>query len=314
MNRPRHCLFACLAVLWWAAAPRALAPADRPRTVYVTVTDSRGAPVTDLTDEDLTVKEGGRAAAIVAVGPAEKPMTIIALVSDEGSGVFRLPLARFIQRLQTKAQFALNSVVAQSLRVADFTSAGAQLSAGLDQLGPRERTPGGQLLEAISSAAVEFQKREDARPVLLVLSVGGVEHTSVPGGRVLDELRKSRAVMSVVSVQGNAMRTTPPGQNAPAATDNISQQRAALAASEQVDGASDLNNVLDRGPAQSGGRRQEVITATALVAALQHAAEDLAGQYEVTYRIACRRQARRSSGDLGQTQGRRPPRPTRLPD
>ena len=223
MNRPRRCLLACLAVLWWAAAPRALAPADRPRTVYVTVTDSKGAPVTDLTAEDLTVKEGGRAATIVAVGPADKPMTIIALVADEGSGVFRLPLARFIQRLQTRAQFALNSVVAQSLRVADFTSAGGPLSAGLDQLGPRERTPRGQLLEAISSAALEFQKREDARPVLLVLSVGGVEHTSVPGDRVLDELRKSRAVMSVISVHGNAMRTTasrteragPDGQHAP---------------------------------------------------------------------------------------------------
>ena len=41
--------------------------------------------------------------------------------------------------------------------------------------------------------------------------------------------------------------------------------------------------MLDRGPSQSGGRRQEVITATALAAALQQAAEDLAGQYEVTY-------------------------------
>jgi hypothetical protein len=272
-----------LAVLWIVADPQAVPQAARSRTVYVTATDSKGARVDDLTAADVTVKEAGKDATVLAIGPAEKAMTIIALVSDEGSGVFRIPLARFIQRLQTKAQFALNSVVAQSLRVVDFTSAGGPLAAGLDRLGPRERTPSGQLLEAISSAAIEFQKREDARPVILVLSVGGVEHTSLSSDRVLDELRKSRAVMSVISVHGNAMRTAPSGQDAPAATDNISQQRAALAASEQFDGATDLNNVLDRGPSQSGGRRQEVITVTALIAALQQAAEELAGQYQVTY-------------------------------
>ena len=118
------------------------------------------------------------------------------------------------------------------------------------------------------------------RPVLLVLSVGGVEHTSLPGDRVLEDLRKSRATMVVVSTTRAASRA----QDEPAQpTNNISQERAALAASEEFYGASDLNNVLDRGPSQSGGRRQEVITVTALFAALEQSAVDLAGQYRIAF-------------------------------
>src|SRR6185295_559775 len=120
--------------------------------------------------------------------------------------------------------------------------------------------PGGQLLEAISVAARELQKREDAVPVIVVLSIGGIEHISVSDTQVLEEVRKSRAIMHVISVASSAMRTARAGQAEPAATDAVSQQRAALAESEQFAGASDLNNVLDRGPAQSGGRRQEVVT------------------------------------------------------
>ena len=90
--------------------------------------------------------------------------------------------------------------------------------------------------------------------------------------------------MFVISVKGSVFAAASPGQDAPAGTpNNITQQRAALAESEESSGARDLNTVLDRGPVQSGGQQRVVITATALVAALQQAAEELAGQYQVTY-------------------------------
>jgi hypothetical protein len=276
-------LAAGMAAALTAATMHAGPQENKPRSVFVAVADAKGASIPDFSVADVSVKAGGKDAAVTSVTPASDTMTISVLVSDDGSGVFRGPLARFLQKLQTRARFSLNSVVGQSLRVSDFTSDGVPLSAGLARLGPRERTPGGQLLSAISGALVELLKREDAAPVLLVLSVGGVEHISIPDDQVLEELRKSRAVMHVISIAGTAMRTARTGQAEPVATDAVSQQRAALAESEQFAGASDLNNVLDRGPAQSGGRRQEVLTATALLSALERAADDLAGRYLITY-------------------------------
>ena len=41
------------------------------RTVYVTVTDRQGAPVTDLTPADFVVKEGGKEREIVKAEPAK---------------------------------------------------------------------------------------------------------------------------------------------------------------------------------------------------------------------------------------------------
>ena len=46
------------------------------RTVYVSVVDKNGAPVTDIQAADLEVKEGGKTVEIVSVKPATAPMRI----------------------------------------------------------------------------------------------------------------------------------------------------------------------------------------------------------------------------------------------
>ena len=58
------------------AADRSSVPAaPTNRTVYVTVTDRQGAPVTDLTPADFVVKEGGKEREVVKAEPATARMS-----------------------------------------------------------------------------------------------------------------------------------------------------------------------------------------------------------------------------------------------
>ena len=124
------------------------AAASSPRTVYVTVTDKNGLPVEDLTAGELDVKEGGKAVEVVQVGIAKAQMQIAIIVDDNGTGLFRSGLARFVQRLEGHAVMSLRSVVGQTMKLVDFTASVDTLFQGIATLNARPGTPdGGQLLE-----------------------------------------------------------------------------------------------------------------------------------------------------------------------
>src|SRR5438128_900305 len=72
--------------------------ADTMRTVYISATDAKGAPVTDLTAADLVVKDGGQDRIIASLKEATAPMDVAILVDDDGSGFYQ---AGVLQLLQT---------------------------------------------------------------------------------------------------------------------------------------------------------------------------------------------------------------------
>src|SRR5262245_50589916 len=109
--------------------------AQTARTVYVSALRDRFTPVTDLVATDFALKEDGRVRTILRVEPAVAPMQVAILVDDNGSGIFRSGLARFIQRLQGQAEFSLSSVTGQVLRVVDYTASLSALANGLTKLG-----------------------------------------------------------------------------------------------------------------------------------------------------------------------------------
>ena len=184
-----------------AAQGPASAPADA-RTIYVTVTDKAGTPVEDLTAADFEIKEGGKAVDIAEAGIAKNPLQIALIVDDNGTGLFRSPLTRFVQRMDGHAVMSLSSVTGQTMRVVDYTQNAEAILQGLATLNARPGTPdGGQLLEGISEAAIELKKREAERPIIIALTVGGEEHSTVNSDHVLDQLRKSGAILHVFSVE-----------------------------------------------------------------------------------------------------------------
>jgi hypothetical protein len=119
-------------------------------------------------------------------------------------------------------------------------------------------------------------RRVGARRVFLVVRVGAEAPTTVSGDDVREQLRKSGAILYVVSTVG-AQRAAPSQARA-----GISAEQAQLRADEDADGALNLAQVLGDGATESGGRHEQVISTT-LVPALEQVAAELLNQYEITY-------------------------------
>ncbi len=240
------------------------------RTVYITVTDKNGLPVEDLAPADFEIKEGGKTVAVSEAALAKNPLQIALIVDDNGTGLFRSALARFVQRMDGHAVMALHSVVGQTMKLVDYTPSVDGLLQGIATLNARPGTPdGGQLLEGISEAAVELRRLEAIRPIIIALTVGGEEHSTVTSNHVLDQLRKSGAALHVFSVESSALRST------------VATQRPRDLMQENMH----LNRVLGDGPKQSGGRHQSIVASTGSLLALQSLAAELTSQYRITYTL-----------------------------
>jgi VWFA-related protein len=236
--------------------------------VYVSVVDKNDVPVTDLGPTDFVVKEGGKNRDVVEAGIANVPLRIALLIDDNGTGLFRYGVVKFIERLQGRAEVALSTVTGQNQKLVDYTADVNLLTAAIGQLSARAATnDGGQLLEGIFETAKDFQKRKTRRPVIVVLTVGGEEHSTLPAHHVLEELQKSGAALHVVATSSAALR--------PRAA--VSRPGALLA--ENLN----LSEVLGDGPKQSGGKQEEIVASAGVVAGLHQLAEELRNQYAVSF-------------------------------
>ena len=130
-----------LLLLLVACVPAMVSAAPEPRTrrVYVSALDDKGTPVNDLTAADFTVKENGKAREIVRAAPATAPMQIAILVDDNGTGLFRYAVSKFIEALLGKAEFSISTVSPQTIKLVDYT---AKTPAAERSDQPDQRAPG----------------------------------------------------------------------------------------------------------------------------------------------------------------------------
>jgi VWFA-related protein len=287
-----------------AAGPQAGQQQVEPlgRTVYVTVTDKVGSSVPDLQPSDFVVKIGGKVREVVSVEPATAPLRIAVIVDDNGSGFFRYGVGRFIEKLHGNAEFSISEVAGQTQKIVDYTSDGRELTEAIARIGQRPaNSDGGQLLEGVSETARDFATKggRGRRGIILALTVGGEEHSTLPADHVLDELRKSGAALHVVQVSSSAMRST------------VAIQKPSALLGENMN----LSEVLGEGPKQSGGTRDEIVAAAGLVSGLQQLASSLLrNQYAVTY---SQRQGEKTSDKISvavKVPGVTVLAPTRIPD
>jgi hypothetical protein len=265
-------MFVATVAVWILSSHGATAqpagPQPLTRTVYLNAFDGNGAAVEDLVAADFLVKEGGKPRDVVSVGPAKARMQIALIVDDNGTGLFRAPLFRFVQHLLGRAEFAVVTVVGQPLKLTDYTMDGKVLSEVLGSLSARPGTPdGGQLLQGIYEAARDLEKREAPRPIIIALSVPGDEHTTLPAKHVLDKLKDSGASLHVFLVAASASR----------------QMVAVTKPSALLEENMNLGEVLGDGSKQSGGRREDIVASAGALLGLQQLAEDLLHQYKIEY-------------------------------
>jgi hypothetical protein len=228
------------------------APAEVTRKVYISAVDSKGAPITDLTAAEITVKEGGKERPVVSLQPATAPMHVAILVDDNGTGAFQTGVFEFLQKVLSRGQFSISMLSPQALRLVDYTADVEALKSALGRLGQRGRLQpdGDQLPEAIAESARELQQRKAERPIILALTIAGGLLHSVEPNNVLRTVRASGAALNVVYITG-----------------------------------ADLGQVLGDGPKESGGRIEEASTGQAIAPAVIRIADSLMNQYQLTYTL-----------------------------
>lgn len=239
------------AVLAGATAPQA----QQKRTVYVSVTQKEGAPITDLTAADFEVKEDGKGCEVVAAELTKTPMRLVFIVADGGSGGFQYALVTMVQRLQDVAEFSVVSVINQPDKLVDFTTDLDKVVEALKRLGARGTTKAsGQVLEAIDQAAKDVPK-EGKRPVIVVMTVGGSAATDVRAPDVREALRKSNTQLYGMSPIGNVGGSG---------------------------GNTQIDLVLNDGSRDTGGRHERFSGQT-LNKVAEQISQELLNQYQLTY-------------------------------
>jgi VWFA-related protein len=253
------------------AALASLLPAQEPtRRVYVTALDRDGNAIEDMTAADFSVKEGGRTRNIVRVEPAVAKMQIAVLVDDNGTGLFRVSVARFIEALLGRAEFSLSTVTGQTMKLVDYTTDARELSEAIKKIGARPATnDGNQLLDGITGTSLDMVKRGARRPVIVALTVGGDDVTPMQPDDALEELQRSGAQLYVVSVLNSAMRAT----------------SSPVRAADMLNEGHALHAMLGDGPKRSGGSRQEISAMAGVETGLHRLAEQLKRQYVIEYAI-----------------------------
>ena len=160
-------------------------------------------------------------------------------------------------------------------------------------------------MEAINDVAKDVH-REGTRPVIVVVRAGAESVPTIQADDVRDRLRKSGAILYVVSTVG-APRAAPSQARA-----GISAEQAQLRADEDTDGAMSLGQVLGDGSRESGGRHDQVVSTT-LVPAMEQLASELLNQYEVTYVKAPNEKVNEKLSVSSKRKGVSVRAPTRLP-
>jgi hypothetical protein len=270
-------LLTALTVIATLAAPQAGGRAlqANTRTFYLSAFDDKGRMVPDLQPADIIVKAGGKLLEVVRTEPAAAPLRIAVIVSDAGTGGFQQGVASFVQRLTERAELGLVSVAPQPEVVTNFTSDAAVLREGVRRLGARGRRDGAQVMEAIQEATKGVVS-EGQRPVILVLRVGVEGTTPLDGRDVRERLRRSGAMLYVISTASAARQ--PPSS----ARTGISTEQAQLHDDEIAASRRNLAEVLGDGARESGGRHDEIVATTSVSPALQRIADELLNQYAVT--------------------------------
>ena len=250
----------------------------RTRSVYVSAIDAKGVSVTGMTAAEFSIKEDGRARTVLSVAPAVTKLSIVMLVDDGGVGMndIRIGVAGFMNRLLSNAEFSLVGTAEQNRTLVELTSESSGLVRAIQALRPRNFSGGGHLIEAVLDAIKVEEKKEVARPIIVVVTNQGREYGTLTPEPVMQQLARTGTAMYVLE----ALRRSGPSGGAAAGYDAMAQ---GAAENEAADANRARNKMLSDGPKETGGRHDEVISTADIPAALSAMAEDLANQYLLVY-------------------------------
>jgi VWFA-related protein len=241
---------------------RALEPTTR--TVYVSVLDKNGVALTDLTDADFAVKENGKDYPLVKVEAAKPPMQIAVVVDDNGTGVFRAGVADLVQSLLGQAEFEIVTVLRQTTRVTELTTNVEALRGAITGLVARPGSQeGNYMVDGVLEALKDLGKKNATRPVVVVFTVSAGDKSLAQSSEVLRQMKQTMASFHALAL-GNSLVSSASGGGM-----------------EQIN----LNQVLDDGPKQSGGKRYSLTATPEVGPTVKKLIDQLTHQYALSYTL-----------------------------
>ena len=244
--------------------PHTVSAQSDKRRLFVSVTDAKGKPVKGLTKDDFKVQLDGAEQEVLSLRPATEPASI-AILTDRLGLVTTYPayeahaaLSQFVKGIRTgipDSRMALITFDGTVLTLNSFESGPMELDKNLGKL--TSIAQDAVLLDALFEAGRMLRKAPTERKVIFAVVAGYRPDQSNVRNDVLGEvLRLSGAQLWVIEV-----RSAQGGNWA----NNAREQ------------------VLDRGSRLSGGVIDIVASPSALESMCKQMAEQLAGQYELTY-------------------------------
>jgi hypothetical protein len=237
-----------------AALPASLAAQAGEQTVYASVVDKDGRPVTGLAVGDFVVKEDGTTREVLRAGRTADPIDL-AIIVDTSTAIqpyqndLRKALTAFVTRMagEHSASVALLAMADRPTILADYTTSFAQPNAGM------------VFQDAVSDTAKGLLKHDNPRRAIVVITTEGTDFSNVPYERTLEGLRDSGAgfhALVITDRTGAAIR------------DQAARERAI---------------VVDQGTRSTGGLRDDLLSSMELGDALTRLADDLTQQYKVVF-------------------------------
>jgi Ca-activated chloride channel family protein len=231
------------------------------RSVYASVLDKNGTPVTALTANDFIVREDGVQREVLRVAPANDPLRI-ALLVDTSQAIerhvndLRTALRSFVSDMSGKHDIAIIGFGERPTVITEYTRDSSKLEKGIGRLFAR-RGAGAYVLDAIVETARDLQIRDGARSVIVVITAEGPEFSERYHQTVLDRLGNTATLHSFVLARRGA-----------SPLDDAAQQR---------------ELTLAKGASATGGRREHLLTSMALKQRLSELAAELNNQLRIDY-------------------------------
>jgi hypothetical protein len=184
----------------------------REQHVYVAVTGSEDAPVTDLKPADFVVREDGVAREVLRAAPGLPPTHVALLVDDSDVAQvaiadMRAALSSFVKRMFSGAeglQMSYTTFGERPTKQVDFTNSPATLEKAIGRLFHRTGS-GSYFMEAIQETARDLRKREAQRPVIVAFVIErSPEFSSTISKAVAESLKAVNAPLWTVVLQEGA--------------------------------------------------------------------------------------------------------------
>ena len=232
------------------------------RTIYASVVDRAGAPVTGLAAGEFIVREDDMTREVLRVSTATEPLQIAVLI-DTSQAIdrhvldLRTALTAFFKEMAGENDIALIGVGERPTVLVEYTRDLQRLQNALGGVFARPGS-GTYLMEAIMEAGDALRRRKSARPTLIAITAYGPEFSERHHDQLLQSLRESGATLHTLVL-------TKPG----------------VLRSDRSDQELDL--AIAEGTRMTGGRREDLLTSMSLSERLLSLASELKNQYQITY-------------------------------